>query len=101
MNKKSVENIVLEIKDKSELMVDLAYSSLLYDNKTIAKEVYADVNPDELTDETISEMLGMAGVEGTSLPERMAEINEILNALPVKLRERLLIEYLNDLFRYQ
>ncbi|UCF49534.1 MAG: potassium channel protein [Thermoplasmatales archaeon] len=40
MNKKSVENIVLEIKDKSELMVDLAYSSLLYDNKTIAKEVY-------------------------------------------------------------
>jgi len=40
MKKKSVENIVLEIKDKSELMVDLAYSSLLYDNKIIAKEVY-------------------------------------------------------------
>jgi uncharacterized protein with PhoU and TrkA domain len=40
MNKKSVENIVLEIKDKSELMVDLAYSSLLYDNEIIAKEVY-------------------------------------------------------------
>jgi uncharacterized protein with PhoU and TrkA domain len=40
MNKESVENLVLEIKDKSELMVDLAYSSILYDNKTIAKEVY-------------------------------------------------------------
>lgn len=40
MTDKSVEDIVLEIKDKSELMVDLAYSSLLYDNKTIAKEVY-------------------------------------------------------------
>lgn len=40
MNKTTVEEIVLEIKDKSELMVDLAYSSLLYDNKTIAKEVY-------------------------------------------------------------
>jgi uncharacterized protein with PhoU and TrkA domain len=38
--KKKTEDIVLEIKDKSELMVDLAYSSLLYDNKTIAKEVY-------------------------------------------------------------
>jgi len=37
---KSVEEIVLEIKDKSELMIDLAYSSLLYDNRTIAKEVY-------------------------------------------------------------
>ena len=40
MNSKSVEDIVLEIKDKSELMVDLAYSSLIYDNRTIAEEVY-------------------------------------------------------------
>ena len=40
MTDKTVEEIVLEIKDKSELMVDLAYSSLLYDNTTIAKEVY-------------------------------------------------------------
>jgi len=40
MKQKTVEDIVLEIKDKSELMVDLAYSSLIYDNKTIAKEVY-------------------------------------------------------------
>ena len=41
MKKNTVEDILLEIKDKSELMVDLAYSSLLYDNETIAKEVYA------------------------------------------------------------
>lgn len=40
MSEQSVEKNVLEIKDKSELMIDLAYSSLLYDNKTIAKEVY-------------------------------------------------------------
>ena len=40
MSKKSVEDIVLEIKDKSELMIDLAYFSLIYDNKSIAKEVY-------------------------------------------------------------
>jgi len=40
MKNKTVEDIVLEIKDKSELMIDLAYSSLLYDNETIAKEVY-------------------------------------------------------------
>jgi len=38
--KKTAEDMVLEIKDKSELMVDLAYSSLLYNNRTIAKEVY-------------------------------------------------------------
>jgi len=40
MKEKTVEDIVLEIKDKSELMIDLAYSSLLYDNETIAREVY-------------------------------------------------------------
>jgi len=40
LREKSVEDIVLEIKDKSELMVDLAYSSLIYDNNTIAEEVY-------------------------------------------------------------
>ena len=40
MKEKTAEEIVLGIKDKSELMVDLAYSSILYDNKTIAKEVY-------------------------------------------------------------
>jgi len=40
MKKDTVEDIVLEIKDKSELMVDLAYSSLIYDNRIIAKEVY-------------------------------------------------------------
>ena len=40
MTEKTVEDIVLEIKDKSELMIDLAYSSLIYDNTTIAKEVY-------------------------------------------------------------
>lgn len=40
MKSKTVEEIVLEIKDKSELGVDLAYSSIIYDNKNIAKEVY-------------------------------------------------------------
>lgn len=40
MSVEDMEDTVLEIKDKSELMVDLAYSSLLYNNTTIAKEVY-------------------------------------------------------------
>lgn len=35
-----LEDLILEVKDKSELMIDLAYSSLLYDNRRIAEEVY-------------------------------------------------------------
>lgn len=38
--KKKSGDMLLEIKDKSELMVDIAYSSLLYDNKDLANEVY-------------------------------------------------------------
>ena len=52
-----------------------------------------------LGDETFQGLLAMAGVGGSALPDRMAEINEVLNALPVPLRERLLVEYLNELFR--
>jgi hypothetical protein len=43
-------------------------------------------------------MMEMLGIQGNQLPSRMAEINEILNVLPVQLRERLLINFLNDLF---
>lgn len=36
-----IEDILLEMKDTSELMVDLAYSALLYDNEEIARQVVA------------------------------------------------------------
>lgn len=35
-----LEDLLLEVKDTSELMIDLAYSSLLYNNKDIAEEVF-------------------------------------------------------------
>jgi len=34
-----VEELLLEMKDTSELMVDLAYSAVFYDSKSIAREV--------------------------------------------------------------
>jgi sphinganine-1-phosphate aldolase len=63
------------------------------------REAFGALDPDSLTPDAVRGLLGMAGVAGTSLPGRMAEINEVLNALPVALRERLLIEYLNELYR--
>lgn len=35
-----VEDLFLEMKDTSELMIDLAYSALLFNDKKIAEEVY-------------------------------------------------------------
>jgi hypothetical protein len=53
------------------------------------------VTPEQVTPEMLEQMLGMAGAEGSALPGRTAEINEILNALPAELTERLLAEYMN------
>lgn len=46
-----LEKKLLEMKDTSELMVDLAYSSLLYNNRDIAQEV---MELEEYTDELTS-----------------------------------------------
>jgi len=64
-------------------------------------EGLSSMDPSRLTNEAFSEMLSMAGIQGTELPDRMADINEVLNALPAEFRERLVIEFVNDLFRYQ
>ena len=37
--RRTVKDLLVEIKDTSELMIDLAYSAILYDNEDIAEEV--------------------------------------------------------------
>ena len=54
-----LESMLLELKDTSEIMVDLAYSSLLYDNTEIAEEVVTlsgnlDDLANQIQDEAIS-----------------------------------------------
>jgi glutamate/tyrosine decarboxylase-like PLP-dependent enzyme len=51
-----------------------------------------------ITDEETKGMMAFLGIEGTNMPKRMAEINEILNIMPSNLREQLLIGFLNDMF---
>jgi glutamate/tyrosine decarboxylase-like PLP-dependent enzyme len=61
----------------------------------------ANVKPGTLSSEMFGDMLRMAGVDGTALPERMAGINELLNSLPAELTEEVLTEYVNRLFHHQ
>jgi sphinganine-1-phosphate aldolase len=63
------------------------------------QESLSSLAPQAIGADSLQGLLAMAGIRGSSLPTRMAEINEVLNALPVKLRERLLVEYLNELYR--
>lgn len=106
----SPENIHLSVNPESVRWVDDLLGDLrectekakqLPSGELAAKirEAFGALRPEDLDESVFQGMLGMAGVEGTSLPGRMAEINEVLNALPVPLRERLLVEYLNELFR--
>jgi glutamate/tyrosine decarboxylase-like PLP-dependent enzyme len=106
----SKENIHLSINPASVKWVDemlrdlrecvaIARTRPTGETAAALQSALAGIDTAKLSNETFAQMLGMAGIEGTRLPERMAEINEILNSLPVPLRERLLVEYLNDLMR--
>jgi hypothetical protein len=106
----SKENIHLSINPASARWVDAMLADLR-ESVEKAKQLpaggltpriraaFGSADGKALSPEAYAGMLAMAGVEGAELPERMAEINEVLNALPVRLREQLLIAYLNDLFR--
>ncbi len=64
-------------------------------------QALAKMDLSALTPEGLNQLLSMAGISGGALPQRMAEINNILNVLPPELTERLLIEYFNEMFRYK
>jgi hypothetical protein len=57
-----------------------------------------DVDMVNLSDKEMAEMLTLAGISEDGMPERMADINGVLDALPAAAREQLLIAYVNDLF---
>ena len=63
-------------------------------------QALAQLDPDALDAEQFDGLMEAAGMGGDgALPERMAGINTILDGLPPALRERLLIEFVNRLFR--
>lgn len=63
------------------------------------REMFASMNPDDVSDEVLATMMGGAGIKAGSMPTRTAELNQLLDALPPKLVERALVFYMNDTFR--
>jgi glutamate/tyrosine decarboxylase-like PLP-dependent enzyme len=108
----SPANIHLSINPKSAQWVDQLLADLKASVETARNippsemsasigEMFANVDPSQFDEDGLSQMLEMVGVTGTDLPDRMADINEILNALPAQMREKLLTTYLNKLFQYK
>ncbi|MDR0309463.1 MAG: potassium channel protein [Candidatus Methanoplasma sp.] len=66
-----LEEMLLEMKDTSEFMLDLAYSSLIYNNEEIAEEVMFMA---ESMEDLYSRIQELAVEIGTSKPEEVARI---------------------------
>ncbi|KIG12735.1 Pyridoxal-dependent decarboxylase [Enhygromyxa salina] len=58
----------------------------------------AEVDVATMDDQTLRQLMAMAGVAGGGAPKIGAEINEILDALEPQFRARLLTEFMNELF---
>lgn len=71
----NLKEILIEMKDISELMVDLAYSSVLFDSEAIADEV-CDL---EKTMDELNHQLTIRALLASRTKEEAEQISEILN----------------------
>jgi len=75
----SVKELLTEMKDISELIIDLAYSAVLFDNDDIAEEVkYLDVRMDKLNYDI--RIMAMMAVRTKGDAEQLAGILQIAEA---------------------
>ncbi len=76
---KSVKDLLTEMKDISELMIDLAYSALLFNSEEIAEEVkYLEVHMDTLNYDI--RMMTMMAARSKEDAEQLAGILQIAQA---------------------
>ncbi len=87
-----VDAMVDDLKECIKIAKDLPES----DQADSVNEMFAPLDPADFDESVFLNMLGMAGMTGIDLPVRMAEINDVLNALPFSFREKLLVEFLNQ-----
>jgi len=64
----------------------------------LVQEGLKDADLTGLSEKDMADMLALAGIRDEGLPDRMAEINGVLDALPAGVREQLLITFVNNLF---
>ncbi len=106
----SKENLHLSIGPTNEPWVD-AFVKDLRECVAVAKglppseiaatvrSAMSEMDPATITDETIEQMMSLAGAQSDGLPSRLAGINEILNEMPAPLAERAFVSFMNGMFR--
>ena len=91
-----IDDMLAALKDSVEAARGMESGEMV---KTVL-EAIGSMKAEDLTEDNIGDMMELAGVSSDTLPEKMADINDIMNALSVDHRELLLTEFLNDLFVY-
>lgn len=89
-----VDAFLADLNKSIEKIRDVAYGET---GEAIKKE-FENTDPNSLSDQEIGQLLELAEIGGNGFPDKMAQINEMLNALPAAFRERLLVEYTNNIF---
>jgi len=75
MISEKMEDLILEMKDTSELMVDLAYSAFLYDSEDIANEVMLLENGMDQLHKRVQDMAMKQGLEDKNSKKALFIIN--------------------------
>lgn len=95
-NVRWVDEFLVDLAECVEASKDLPPSPVV----AMATKAFGSVAPDKMTPDVLGTMLQMAGAQGTKLPERMAEINEVLDSLSVPMREAIVTGFINELFKH-
>ena len=89
-----VDDLLADLKVSLEAAKQLKQSEIVES----LKDMLGSVDTATIDDSMYTQMMAMAGIEGANLPDRMAEINQLLNTLPPDFKEKMLVNFLNDLF---
>lgn len=87
-----VEALLADLRECVEILKDITPLDTAFIQQQIGQLLH---NP---TPQGFGELAAMAGIRGSELPDEMALINEVLDALPDEVANMLLIDYFNDLY---
>lgn len=91
-----VEALLADLRASVDAARELPVSPLV----AMVGQLFAGMDPGQgIEPGVLRQMREMGGLRDGALPERMAEVNQVLNALPAVVREMLLVEFMNDLYR--
>ena len=90
-----VDEFLSDLAASTEAAADCKISDIVGE----IEKLLTGTSMEEIKDDDLSALMDMVGIQGSDFPESMAEINDILNILPPDFRERLLVFFLNELFK--